>query len=80
MDEIGKEKIESAIDLLLAMVTEEVAERENREPELVLHDILASNTAKILYDEDSKLWWDGPSAVADLYIKEKQLSMKKTTE
>ena len=30
---------------------------------------MESNTAKMLYDDSTKLWWDGPSAIAEEYKK-----------
>lgn len=26
-----------------------------------------------IFDEESKLWWNGPSYIADMYLKEKKL-------
>jgi len=37
----------------------------------ILTEFVASETGKLLYDETSKLWWNGPSYIADLYLKEK---------
>ncbi|MCR5603673.1 MAG: hypothetical protein K6G27_08230 [Lachnospiraceae bacterium] len=71
MDVNNVERINASIDLLLAMVAEEVAEQEGKEPDEVLPELLASKTAELLYNEESKLWWDGPSAIADAYYKEK---------
>ena len=72
MDANNVEKINASIDLLLAMVAEEVAEQEDKEPDAVLPELLASKTAELLYNEESKRWWDGPSAIADAYYKEKK--------
>lgn len=35
------------------------------------YGLVGSETAgKLLYDEASKLWWDGPSAIAEAYERE----------
>ena len=71
MDEpISIEKENNAIDQLIAMVVEEIAEAENRDPSAVLPEFLNSNTADMLYDRSTKLWWDGPSSVAEQYLTE----------
>jgi len=31
----------------------------------ILPEFLASDTAALLFDETSKFWWSGPSAIAD---------------
>lgn len=39
-----------------------------------LSEFIASETGKLLYDEESKLWWNGPSYIVDMYLKEKKVS------
>ena len=51
---IPKEKMNYTIDLLITMVTEEIAEE----------------TGKALYDEKTKLWCNGPAYIAELYREE----------
>lgn len=58
------------IDLLITMVVEEIAEDTGEEPQKVLLDFLSSKTGKALYDESTKLWCNGPSYIADLYMEE----------
>ncbi len=36
----------------------------------VLADFLASKTGKALYDDTTKLWWTGPSYIAEMYLEE----------
>ena len=68
MDEqISTDKENAAIDQLIAMAVEEIADEEQRDPSDVLPEFLASRTAAMLYDRSTKLWWDGPTAVAELY-------------
>ena len=65
------ERENGAIDLLIAMVVEELADHEGRDPSDVLPEFLASHTAEKLYDRSTKLWWDGPTRVAEDYLTEK---------
>lgn len=67
---ISKEKMDYTIDLLITMVVEEIAEDTGEEPQKVLLDFLSSKTGKALYDESTKLWCNGPSYIADLYMEE----------
>ena len=53
-----------------AMVVEELAEDLHEEPNKVLYDFLQSKIGKALYDESTKLWWNGPSYIADMYKEE----------
>ena len=59
-----------AMDLTAKMAVEEIAQETNQPQEKVLLDFMKSNTAKMLYDDSTKLWWDGPSAVAEEYKKQ----------
>ena len=47
---IPKEKLDYTIDLLIAMVTEEIAEETGKDRKEVLTDFLCSKTGKALYD------------------------------
>ena len=49
---ISKERINYTIDLLITMVTEEIAEETGRDRKEVLMDFLCSRTGKALYDEE----------------------------
>ena len=72
MDEvtISKEKMDYTIDLLITMVTDEIAEETGRDRKEVLTDFLCSKTGKALYDEKTRLWCNGPSYIAELYMEE----------
>ena len=65
---IPKEKLDYTIDLLIAMVTEEIAEETGKDRKEVLTDFLCSKTGKALYDE--KLWCNGPAYITELYREE----------
>ena len=62
------------IDLLITMVTEEIAEETVKDRKEVLTDFLRSKTGKALYDEKTKLWCNGSAYIAELYREE----LKKT--
>lgn len=67
---VSKKKIQAAIDLLIAMVVNSIAEEENRRASDVLPEFLQSRTAALLLDAKSRFWWDGPDAVKDFYKEE----------
>ncbi len=59
------------MDLTALMAIEEIAERERKSKEDILVSFMESNTAKMLYDDSTKLWCDGPIATAEEYEEEK---------
>lgn len=67
---IEKDQMNFTIDTLIAMVVEELAEDLGRDSKDVLAEFYVSRTGKALYDEDTKLWWNGPSYIADVYKEE----------
>ena len=58
-----------AMDLTALMAIEQIAKETNQPLEKTLLDFMESDTAKMLYDDSTKLWWDGPSAIAEEYKK-----------
>ena len=72
-ERLSKEKVEFTIDLLISMVVEELSEDLGKPTGDILTDFVESKTGKLLYNEDSKLWWNGPSYIAELYKIEKGL-------
>lgn len=66
-----KDKTLFAMDLTALMTVEQLARESDAPAEKVLIDFMKSNTAEMLYDDATKLWWDGPSAVAEEYKKQK---------
>lgn len=70
MVKLSKERMDYTIDLLIAMVVEEIAEETGKDRKDILIDFLSSKTGKILYDETTKLWWSGPSYIAEMYMQE----------
>lgn len=67
---ITPEREKNAIDLAAALTVQEIAETEHRDPSDVLPEFLSSRTARMLYDPALKLWWDGPSSIAERYYEE----------
>lgn len=67
---VTAEQKKFAIDVLVALIVEEVANDLEIDSTTVLKDFVASRTGILLYDESSKLWWRGPSYIADMYKKE----------
>ena len=61
---IPKEKMNYTIDLLITMVTEEIAEETGKDRTEVLTDFLCSRTGKALYDENIKMWCTCPAYIA----------------
>ena len=70
MGKLSKERMDYTIDLLIAMVVEEIAEETGKDRKDILIDFLSSKTGKFLYDETTKLWWSGPSYIAEMYMQE----------
>ncbi|MCR5252168.1 MAG: hypothetical protein K6C98_00455 [Treponema sp.] len=66
-----KEKTLFAMDLTAMMAVEELSRETNQPQEKVLLDFMESNTAKMLYDDSTKLWWDGPSVAAEEFKNQK---------
>lgn len=67
---ISPEKENAAIDMNISMVAEDLAEILDKSVEEVLPDFLQSRTCATLYDRSSKLWWDGPTVITEMYLEE----------
>ena len=64
------ERIKNSIDLMVVMVVGELSEDLKQDEDEVLVNFIHSSTGKLLYDQKSKLWWCGPSDIAEMYKKE----------
>ena len=53
---IPTEKMNYTIDLLITLVTDEIAEETGKDRKEIVTDFLCSKTGKALYDENTKLW------------------------
>lgn len=69
--DVTEDQKKFAIDAMITLVVEELAEESNRAPDAVLKEFISSKTGDLLYDESSKLWWNGPAYIADMYRNEK---------
>ncbi len=52
------------------MSVEQIAADSNNSTDNALVSFMESQTGQMLYDDSTKLWWDGPSAIVDEYNKE----------
>lgn len=66
----SRDQMNFTIDMLITMVVEELAEDLGKDTKDMLADFCVSKTGKALYDESTKLWWNGPSYIADMYKEE----------
>ena len=75
MDEVTlpKEKMNYTIDLLITMVTEEIAEETGKDRKDALTDFLCSRTGKALYDEKTKLWCKSSPNLCVKYFSQAQV-------
>lgn len=71
---VTEETKKNAIDLIVAMTVDELANEMSLKPTQLLPEFVNSRTGKLLYDEESKLWWSGPSYIAEMF----QMEIKKS--
>lgn len=72
LTDVTEEQKKFAIDAIITLVVEELAKESDRAPDVILKEFISSKTGALLYDESSKLWWNGPAYIADMYRKEKK--------
>ena len=68
--DVTEEQKKFAVDVMVTLVVEELVNELKLDPTKMLKDFVASKTGALLYDESSKLWWNGPSYIVDMYKKE----------
>ena len=68
--DVTEEQKKFAVDVMVTLVVEELADDLQCDPTVLLKNFIASKTGALLYDESSKLWWNGPTYVTDMYKKE----------
>jgi hypothetical protein len=68
--DVTEEQKKFAVDAMVTLVVEELANELSLDPTTALKDFVASKTGALLYDESSKLWCNGPSYIAALYKEE----------
>ena len=64
---VTKEKKNYAIDAIISMVVDDLAAEFDENPNNVLKNFINSNTGKLLYDDESGCWKNGPAYIEDLY-------------
>lgn len=74
--ELTDEQKKYAVDLMVTLVVEELCEGQNLDSTKVLKEFVSSKTGALLYDESSKLWWRGPSDIAEMYRMEMDRSVR----
>ncbi len=67
---MSSDKILFAMDMAALMSVEQIAADSNNSTDNALVSFMESQTGQMLYDDSTKLWWDGPSAIVDEYNKE----------
>lgn len=70
LEYVTEEQKKFAVDVMVTLVVEELVNDLKLDSKVLLKDFVASRTGALLYDESSKIWWNGPSYIADLYKKE----------
>ena len=66
---ISKERIDYTIDLLITMPSKKLQKIQEKSKGNIA-GILFFQTGKALYDEQTRLWCNGPSYIAELYMDE----------
>lgn len=66
-ESVTKEQKDFAIDAIISMVVNDLALEFNLDSDKVLTDFICSNTGKLIYDEESECWKNGPAYIEDLY-------------
>lgn len=67
---IAQEVKNNAIDMLVTLIVEELATDLQMDLDTVFAKFVSSKTGELLYDEESNLWWSGPSDIAELFMTE----------
>ncbi len=67
---MDREKTLFAMDLAAVMAVEELAQELKKSTDNLLLALLQSQTGNMLYDDSTKLWWDGPTVIAEEFKKE----------
>lgn len=70
LTELTDEQYKYVIDLMVTLVIEELSTDGQLNSTVLLKEFINSKTGALLYDESSKLWWRGPSDIAEMYRQE----------
>lgn len=63
-------KFEYSMELLAAMTATEIARRQNISNIEAFDIFIQSETANMLFDEETHFWWNGPDYLADEFERE----------
>lgn len=63
-------KYEYTMQLLAAMVSENIAKRQRISREKAFFRFMRSKTGQMLFDESTDMWMNGPDYIADEYRRE----------
>ena len=65
--EVTQEQLNYGVDANCALTIEELSQDLNVNRNQMFYDLIMSDTGRLLYDEPTKTWWDGPSNIAQMY-------------
>ena len=65
--EVTREQLNYGVDANCALTIEELSQDLNVNRNQMFYDFIMSDTGRLLYDEPTKTWWDGPSNIAQMY-------------
>ena len=68
--DVNEGTISAAMNCVASMAIEELAQTKRVSASEAAAEFLASKTAEMLFDDSTKLWWEGPSAIVDEYLRE----------
>ncbi|MCM1180808.1 MAG: hypothetical protein NC347_11160 [Clostridium sp.] len=74
LKDVTEDQRKFAVDAMVTLVVEELADELKLDPTTTLKEFVASKTGALLYDESSKLWWNGPSYIVNMYKEERKQS------
>ena len=58
--EVTQEQLNYGVDANCALTIEELSQDLNVNRNQMFYDFIMSDTGRLLYDEPTKTWWDGP--------------------
>lgn len=70
IETVTEEQKKFAIDAIVTLTVDEISLETGEDAMAILPKFIESKTAETLYDESSKLWWNGPAYIAEMYLAE----------
>lgn len=70
LETVTEEQKKFAIDAIVTLTVEEISLETGEDIMTILPKFIESKTAAALYDESSKIWWNGPAYIAEMYLEE----------